>query len=157
MIDGSSAPSTPEEARNTQAIILTSLPVGVTLFAAVGLWVTRNGPPGDPGPLLTVWMIGTAATLVAALVAWRRLVQPHLPRAGRQPAEVSMEAIGRFQTGQIVCMALVEGMGLFGGVVLIISGVAMPALVGVALAWGALVFVWPRRGWYGLRRGVRDG
>lgn len=151
MIDGSSAPSTPEEARNTQAIILTSLPVGVTLFAAVGLWVTRDGPPGDSGPLLTLWMIGTAAALVAAVVVWQRLVQPHLPRAGRQPAEVSMETIGRFQTGQIICMALVEGMGLFGGVILIISGAAMPALVGVALAWGALIALWPRREWYGLR------
>lgn len=151
MIDGSSAPSTPEEARNTQAIILTSLPVGVTLFAAVGLWVTRDGPSGDPGPLLTVWLIGTAVTLVAAVVVWQRLVQPHLPRAGRQPAEVSMETIGRFQTGQIICMALVEGMGLLGGVVLIVSGAAMPALVGVALAWAALIVLWPRREWYGLR------
>ena len=151
MISGSSAPSTPEEARKIQAIILTSLPVGVTLFAAVGLWVMRDGQPGDPGPLLTVWMIGTAVTLVAAVVVWQRLVQPHLPRAGRHPAGVSMETIGRFQTGQIICMALVEGMALFGGVILIISGVAMPALVGVALAWGALVVLWPRREWYGLR------
>lgn len=151
MTDGSSSPSTPQEARNTQAIILTSLPVGVTLFAAVGFWVTRNGQPGDSSPLLTVWMIGTAAALVAAVVVWQRLVQPHLPRAGRQPARVSMETIGRFQTGQIICMALVEGMALFGGVILIISGAALPALVGVALAWGALIVLWPRREWYGLR------
>lgn len=151
MTNGSNAPTTPEQARNTQAIILTSLPIGVTLFAVVGLWVTRDGQPGDPGPLLTVWMIGTATALVAAVVVWQRLVQPHLPRAGRPPAQVSMEAIGRFQTGQIVCMALVEGMALFGGVILIISGAAVPALVGVALAWGALIVLWPRREWYGLR------
>lgn len=151
MINSSSAPSTPEEARNTQAIILTSLPIGVTLFAVVGLWVTRDGTPGDSDLLLRVWMIGTAVALVAAVVVWQRLVQPHLPRAGRQPTEVSMETIGRFQTGQIICMALVEGMGLFGGVILIISGTAVPALIGVALAWGALVVLWPRREWYGLR------
>lgn len=151
MIDGSSAPSTPKDARNIQAIILTSLPVGVTLFALVGLWVTRDSQPGDPGPLLTVWMIGTAVALVAAVIVWQRRVQPHLPRAGRRPAEVSMETIGRFQTGQIICMALVEGMGLLGGVILIVSGEAMPALVGVALAWGALIALWPRREWYGLR------
>ena len=151
MIEGSSSPSTPQQARNTQAIILTSLPVGVTLFAIVGLWVTREGQAADPGPLLTVWMIGTAAALVAAVVVWQRLVQPHLPRAGRQPVHVSMETIGRFQTGQIICMALMEGMGLFGGVILVTSGTAMPALVGVALAWAALIVLWPRREWYGLR------
>lgn len=54
-------------------------------------------------------------------------------------------------------MALVEAIALFGGVILIISGVAMPALVGVALAWGALIILWPRREWHGLRRDVRDG
>lgn len=151
MIDGSSAPATPAEARNVQAIILSSLPVGVTLFAAVGLWVTRNGQAGDPGPLLTAWLIGTAATLLAAVLVWQRLVRPHLPQSGRQPARVSMDTIGRFQTGQIICMALIEGMALFGGVILIISGTAMPALVGVALAWGALIVLWPRREWYGLR------
>lgn len=151
MISGSSAPSTPKEARNTQAIILTSLPIGVTLFAVVGLWVTRDGQPVDPGPFLTVWMIATAAALMAAVVVWQRLVQPHLPRTGRRPDGVSMETISRFQTGQIVCMALVEGVALFGGVILIVSGASMPALIGVALAWGALVVLWPRRDWYGLR------
>lgn len=100
MISGSSAPSTPEETRNTQAIILTSLPVGVTLFAAVGLWVTRDGQPGDPGRLPTVWMIGTAAALVAAAVVWQRLVQPHLPRAGRQPARVTMGPSAAFKPGR---------------------------------------------------------
>jgi hypothetical protein len=62
-----------------------------------------------------------------------------------------MDTIGRFQTGQIICMALIEGMALFGGVILITSGTAIPALTGVALTWGALVVLWPRRGWYGLR------
>jgi len=150
MIDGS-APSTPEEARNTQAIILTSLPVGVTLFAVVGLWIRRNGQVSDPGPLLAVWLIGTIATLFAAVIVWQRLVRPHLPQTGRHPAGVSLDTIGRFQTGQIICMALIEGMALFGGVILIISGTAAPALVGVALAWVALVVLWPRREWYGLR------
>lgn len=62
-----------------------------------------------------------------------------------------MDAIGRFQTGQIIFMALVEGMALFGGVILILSGMSMPALIGVAMAWGALAIAWPRREWYGLR------
>lgn len=151
MIDASHTPSTPEEARKTQAIILTSLPVGVTLFAAVGLWVTRDGQAGDPGSLLTVWLIGTVVTLVGAVIAWWRLVRPHLPLPGRQLGGVSMDAIARFQTGQIICLALIEGMALFGGVILVISGIAVPALIGVALTWGALVAMWPRRGWYGLR------
>jgi hypothetical protein len=150
MIDGS-APSTPEEARNTQAIILTSLPVGVTLFAVVGLWIRRNGHVSDPGPLLAVWLIGTIATLLAAVIVWQRLVRPHLAQAGRDPTGISLDTIGRFQTGQIICMALIEGMALFGGVILIISGTATPALFGVALAWVALVILWPRREWYGLR------
>lgn len=146
-----SASSTPEGARNTHAIILSSMPVGLTLFAVVGLWIQRNGQVSDPGPLFTVWLIGTTTTLLAAVVVWQRLVRPHLPQAGRRPAGVSMDTIGRFQTGQIICMALIEGTALLGGVILFITGVAMPAMVGVALAWVALVVLWPRREWYGLR------
>jgi len=147
----SHTPSTPREARQAQVIILTALPLGVTLFALVGLWVTREGVPGDPGPLLAVWGFATVAAVVAAFIVWQRMVKPHLPVSGRRAEPPSMEEIGRFQTGQIVAMALIEGVALFGGVILIIAGRALPALVGVVMIWTALALLWPRRAWYGLR------
>lgn len=150
MTDLPHSPSTPAEARRTQTIILASLPLGVSLFAAVGLWVTRAGTASDPGPLVAIWMIGLVSALVAALIAWHRMVRPHLPASRRRGQTVTMDEIGRFQTGLIVCMALIEGIALFGGVILILSGVSTPALIGVALAWGALAVLWPRREWYGL-------
>lgn len=151
MIDGSATPSTPEEARKVQAIILTSLPVGVTLFAAVGLWVSRETAATEPGPLLTAWFIGTVMAIVAAIVVWLRMVRPYLPPGGQRGEPPVMDVIGRFQTGQIICLALIEGMALFGGVILIVTGRPLPALVGVAMTWAALAVLWPRRGWYGLR------
>lgn len=150
-MQGAHTPSTPREARQTQAIILVSLPVGVTLFALVGLWVTRGSQPTDPGPLLTIWLIGVVASTTAAIVVWQRMVKPHLPTSGRRTEPPSLEVIGRFQTGQIICLALIEGMALFGGVILITSARPLPALVGVVMTWVALVLLWPRRAWYGLR------
>ena len=150
MTNLSHSPSTPAEARRTQMIILASLPLGVTLFAAVGLWVTRGGTASDPGPLVAIWTIGLVSALVAASIAWQRMVRPHLPASRPRGQPVTMDEIGRFQTGLIICMALVEGIAMFGGVILILSGVSTPAVVGVALAWGALVVLWPRREWYGL-------
>lgn len=151
MIDGSARPSTPMEARKVQAIVLTSLPVGVTLFAAVGLWVSRETPVTEPGPLLTVWFIGTVIATIAAIVVWQRMVRPSLPLGGQRADPPRMDVIGRLHTGQIICMALIEGMALFGGVILILTGMALPALVGVVMTWTALAVLWPRRGWYGLR------
>lgn len=144
-------PSTPEEAWKTQAIILASLPLGVTLFAIVGLWLTRDGAGSDPGVLLPVWVAMAVASVLAAFLLWQRMVRPHLPPTGQRGEPPSLEVIGRFQTGLIVCMALIEGVALFGGVILIVSGEPGPALAGVAMIWIALALLWPRRGWYGLR------
>lgn len=149
-MQGTHTPSTPKEARQAQALILLSLPIGVTLFALVGLWVTRGSEPTDPGPLLTIWLIGVVASTAAAVVVWQRMVKPHLPPSGRRAEPPSMEVVGRFQTGQIICLALIEGMALLGGVILIISAQPLPALVGVGMTWAALLLLWPRRGWYGL-------
>lgn len=151
MIDGSAVPSTPEDARKVQAIILTSLPIGVTLFAAVALWVRRDAPATEPGPLLSVWLIGTVMATLAAVMVWQRMVRPSIPVGGQRANAPGADVLGRLHTGQIICMALMEGMALLGGVILILSGVVLPAVAGVVMTWGALAILWPRRGWYGLR------
>lgn len=151
MMDVSEGPSTPAQAWKTQAIILTSLPMGVTLFALVGLFLRPDVESTVAGTLVTVWLVGVLASLLGAALVWRRMVRPHLPVAGQRGTAPSMDEIGRFQTGQIVAMALIEGVALLGGVIQVIAGLALPALVGVAMTWAALLVMWPRKGWYGLR------
>jgi hypothetical protein len=62
-----------------------------------------------------------------------------------------MSSLASLQTGLIVCMALAEGLGLFGVVIHFLGGPSWMAVVSVAIAWAALAIVWPRRAWYGLR------
>lgn len=142
-----------EQAWRTSLVILVSLPIGVTLLAAVGLWLNARNPGEgtEAAPLVWIWLFLTVATSGAALVMWRRLVQPHLPVSGVRGEPASAEEVGRMQTGLVVCMALVEGAALFGGVLLIIGAGPLPALVGVIVTWTAFFLLRPRRAWYGLR------
>jgi len=154
MIDSDSSPDTPEAAWRTALILVVSLPIGVTLLAAVGLWLnaTEVGTTAvDTAPLTLAWIVLTLATSVVAVIAWQRMVKPLVPSSGFRAHPPSGDEIGRLQTGLIVCMALVEGAALFGGVLLILGAGPAPALVGVVLIWTAFLVLRPRRGWYGLR------
>jgi hypothetical protein len=154
MVDSKSSPDTPEAAWRTALILMVSLPIGVTLLAAVGLWLSTTQPRNaamDTAPLTLAWVVLTLATSIAAFIAWLRMVRPLLPSSGFRADSPSDGELGRLQTGLIVCMALVEGAALFGGVLLILGAGPVPALVGVILIWTAFLALRPRRGWYGLR------
>lgn len=154
MVDSKSSPDTAEAAWRTALIVMVSLPIGVTLLAAVGLWLGTTKPRTaaiDAAALVLAWVALTLATSIAAVVAWRRMVRPLVPSSGFRADPPSAEEIGRLQTGLIVCLALVEGAALFGGVLLILGASPAPALVGVILIWTAFLALRPRRGWYGLR------
>jgi hypothetical protein len=154
MVDSESSPGTPEAAWRTALILMVSLPIGVTLLAAIGLWLGTTEPRTaamDTTPLTLAWVVLTLATSVAAVIAWQRMVNPHVPSSGFRADPPSDDELGRLQTGLIVCMALVEGAALFGGVLLILGAGPVPALVGVILIWTAFLVLRPRRGWYGLR------
>lgn len=147
----SERPADASAARQTTAIVLASLPMGVTMFALVTWWLRRGEPAGDIGqffPLL--WMALTVSVVVAAVVVWRRMVKPEVPAAG-YATTVSEDRLARLQTGLIMCMALLEGAALFGVLIWFIGGSPVPAVASVAMMWVALYFAWPRRGWYGLR------
>lgn len=154
MDDSNSAPATTENAWRTTLTIMVSLPMGVSLLAAVALWLRTTSPApaaGDTATLTLVWIVLTVATSVAAVVAWQRMVRPHVPSTGFRADPPPAESMAALQTGLIVCMALVEGAALFGGVLLIIGAGPTPAVVGVILIWTAFFVLRPRRGWYGLR------
>ncbi|MGI9039389.1 MAG: hypothetical protein ACR2GQ_11070 [Gemmatimonadota bacterium] len=137
-------------ARQTTAIILAAMPMGVTLFALVTWWIRRGEPTMDPGLMQVIWLAMAVTVVVAAAVVWRRLVQPELP-AGGHTADVSGERLGRLQTGLIICMALIEGAALFGVITWFIGGSPVPAAASVVMMWAALLAMWPRPGWYGIR------
>ena len=154
MVDSTSSPDAPEGAWRTALILMVSLPIGVTLLAAVGLWLGTTEPRTaamDTAPLELAWVVLTLATSIAAVIAWRRMVRPLVPSSGFRADPPSENDLGRLQTGLIVCMALIEGAALFGGVLLILGAGPAPALAGVILIWTAFLALRPRRGWYGLR------
>ena len=154
MVDSRSSPGTPDAAWRTTLILMVSLPIGVTLLAAVGLWLGTTEPRPtamDTAPLTIAWVVLTLATSIAAAMAWQRMVRPLVPSSGFRADPPSTDELGRLQTGLILCMALVEGAALFGGVLLILGAGPVPALVGVILIWTAFLALRPRRGWYGLR------
>lgn len=143
-----------EAAWRTSTVILLSLPIGVSLLAAVGLWLRTRGdaaPTGEPGTLVTVWLLLTIGTLAAAWIAWQRRVAPLLPGSPARGDPPSPGEVARMQSGLIVCMALLEGAALFGGVLLILGAGPAPALVGVVIMWTAFFLLRPRREWFGLR------
>lgn len=142
----------PEASRKVAMIIMAALPLGVTLFAGIALWVGAGGEDGGGlDVMVRVWIATVLVTVLGAVVAWRRMVRPLLPPTGQRAQPPSPGELRRLQTGLIVCMALIEGGALFGCVVTLVGGGALPAVSGVLLMWSALVFLWPRQGWYGLR------
>lgn len=154
MVDSKSSPGTSEAAWRTALVLMVSLPIGVTLLAAIGLWLGTTEPRTaavDTASLTLAWVVVTLTTSVAAVIAWQRMVKPLVPSSGFRADAPSADELGRLQTGLIVCMALVEGAALFGGVLLILGAGPAPALVGVILIWTAFLALRPRRGWYGLR------
>jgi len=154
MSELSSSPGATEAAWRTAVIRMVSLPIGVTLLAAVGLWLSVTKPRTaniDSGFLTLAWLVLTLGTTMAAVVVWQRMVRPLVPSSGFRADPLPAAEIGRLQTGLVVCMALVEGAALLGGVLLILGAGPAPALVGVILMWTAFLLLRPRRGWYGLR------
>lgn len=151
--DGSAAGAGPAAARKVAMIIMAALPLGVTLFAGIALWLEPAGDPGgvETGLLVRVWLATVVLAVIGAVIAWRRMVAPLLPVAGRRAEAPPPEMLRRLQTGLIVCMALIEGAALFGCVVTWIGGGALPAVIGVLMMWSAFALLWPRPGWYGLR------
>ena len=143
-------PATAEQAWRVSAIVLGSLPVGATLFAVVVLWLRRGEPAGDVGILTVVWLIQALAEAVAITYLWNQLVKPHIPTSGFA-TEPNMLTLNRLQTGLIVCMALVEGLAVFGIIIHLIGGPVLLPIISVMLAWTGWIVFRPRRSWYGLR------
>lgn len=137
-------------ARNSTAMILASLPTGVTLFALVTFWVRQTEPMSAMSNLATVWLVVTIASIGAAVVVWQRLVRPLIPASGHR-SDATKEEMSRLQTGLIICMAVLEGAALLGVLTHFLGGGPLPSVASVALMWGGLLVLWPRRGWYGLR------
>ena len=143
-------PTTPEEAWRTSAVILGMLPVTATLFALIALWFRGGEPAGEVGILIWVWLIQAFAEAVAIVFLWNRAVKPHIPASGFA-SEPDLPTLGRLTTGLIICMALVEGLALFGIIIHLIGGTVMLALISVILVWTGWLVLRPRRSWYGLR------
>ncbi len=142
-----------EAARKVAMIILAALVLGVTLFAAIALWLPAGAEGGtaELDIMVRAWIATVVVTAIGSVVVWRRMVAPLLPATGQRAEPPSPDVLRRLQTGLVVCMALIEGGALFGVVITLIGGGAMPAVIGVLLMWSALAFFWPRRAWYGLR------
>ncbi len=136
--------------RQSLILILTSLPLGVSLFAAIAYALRLGERSSSTAPLTEIWAVGTVVSLLLAFIIWGRLVRLHLPAAGFE-GDPEPATLNQLQTGLIICMALVEGMALFGIIVYILGGGLLPAVTGVVMIWTVLFLLWPRRGWYGLR------
>lgn len=148
--DPSSASTTAATQRQSAILILASLPIVVTLFAGVAYWLRRGSAASSVAPLTAVWAVGTVVSLFVAFVIWHRIVRLHVPASGFQN-DPEPGSLNRLQTGLIICMAVVEGMALFGIILYLLGGGPIPAVTGVVMIWAALLLLWPRRGWYGLR------
>ena len=75
-INPSAADATPDAVRRSLIMVLTSLPLGVTLFAAVVFWLRRGESYAEVSLLYEIWAIGTVVAITAA-----RLVRTALRRA----------------------------------------------------------------------------
>ena len=142
-----------EAAHKVASLIAISLALGVTLFAVVALALAGSGDVESTptGALFRAWLATVVVTVVAAAIAWRRMVVPLLPATDQRVEPPANDTLRRLQTGLIVCLGLVEGGALFGCVVTLLGGGALPAVTGVLLMWVAFALLRPRRGWYGLR------
>jgi len=143
-------PTTPERAWQTSAVILGMLPVTATLFALIALWLRGGEPTGDVGILTWVWLIQAFAEAVAIVFLWNRAVKPHIPASGFA-SDPDLLTLGSLTTGLIICMAMVEGLALFGIIIHLIGGTVILALISVILVWTGWFVCRPRRSWYGLR------
>ena len=142
------SPASAEEAWKTSSMILVSLPLGVTLFAAVVLLVVRPEP--TPASFWEALWIGyTLLALIGVVVLWRRTVRPYLPPPRTVADGTPNHA--QIQTGLIICMALVEGTALLGVVTVFLGADRAVAVASVALVWIAWFAMRPRREWFGLR------
>jgi hypothetical protein len=142
------------DAARKQAILLgLSLPIGVTLFALLNVFVIRAGVPAEPpDPLLaSVWWALLPAGVLAATLIWRLRVVPHLPRGRGRGGPPDAGTLGRLLAGHLAALAALEVPALYGVMLHFMFG-WRPALIGgLGVIWIGVLLAWPRRGWFGIR------
>jgi F0F1-type ATP synthase membrane subunit c/vacuolar-type H+-ATPase subunit K len=126
-----------DQALRILRIIVAAMMMGVFGLSVVAVLVGRQA---DPNPkLANIMLVLLAVMAVWELIAYavvRASVLNRLRRrfAGNPPAEdPATELIGSFNSLTIIACALAEGLGLFGAVIMLITG-AWAALAAPALA-----------------------
>ncbi len=140
---------TEQEQVRTLRILIGALIMGVLMITGVAAAMAATGKATQKD-IAMMLLLALGGLAIAELVAYRALVRPTILRQVRRnyaaAAEDAKEAflLGQFTTMTILAAALIEGVGLFGAVILLITG-QWAAIAAPLIAAGALAFLMPSR------------
>jgi hypothetical protein len=140
-----------EPALRVQQILVGSLLMGLLMFSGVVIYLRSTGSTSTPPSasseqlLLIVMGVLTLVTLVAGFVI-KRLHTGQMRKLADDGVEFDDRTLmGRYSTLNVLRAALAEGPGLFGAVVVMISGNLL-GFIGTAVGAAVLLLVLPTRG-----------
>jgi hypothetical protein len=128
--------------------IVVAMMMGVLGLSVIAVFIGQQAEP-DP-KFANILLVLLAVMAVWELIAYAVIRASILNRLRRRfseapPAEDSLgELIGKFNSLTIIASAMAEGLGLFGGVIVLITG-AWTALAAPAIALIVLVLQLPSR------------
>ncbi len=141
------AATTVEQMLATLRIIVAVLAVGIVGLSAVALGVADGKPsqmdPSTADVLLLVLLALPVMELPSYLVL-RSAMVANLRKTVADSTEPLARVQGAYTTMTIIAAAMAEGIGLFGGIVCLITGRTI-ALAGPALAIALLIALFPTR------------
>jgi hypothetical protein len=128
--------------RSTQVVVLALVLGQVALAVVAGVLVTARGPLAQtPGPLL----LGALAAVTCGAVGAALVLPARIAAAQRTAAGSARDADRVYSTTTILRAAVLEGAGLFGAVVLLLTGM-WPALLATAVSIGMVLVQSPSAG-----------
>jgi hypothetical protein len=132
-----------DQAVRTLRIVVAAMMMGVLGLSVVAIFIGRQAEP-DP-KMANVLLVVLAVIAVWELIAYVVIRASMLNRLRRRFAEnppaadPTAELIGNFNSLTIIGCAMPEGLGLFGSMIMLITGawpaLAAPVLALILLAW----------------------
>lgn len=136
--------ATPLGTLRTGQLLIAALTFGMVTFTGIAAVMSKTMASNPRSQNLDSTLLAALGGLaIMELIAYKLLVRPNIIRQARREAE-GRDEIGRrafleqrYLTLIILAGALVEGVGLFGAVILMVSGqwaaIAAPALASIAM------------------------
>lgn len=145
----------PDTAFRHVRIIAAGLALSPTAVAVVA-WVVTNGgavpvassAAGLADTLFLAWLVLTAGAVAAAVVMWRKKVEPVAWRARESRERPADVRAARLVTGLILVWALIEGPAMLGVVLFLLQGLQNVLVTSLAVLWVGMVITRPRAEWF---------